>query len=125
MWRSRKSKGLEIFGCSALKKAIDLLEEKMIPNSKSNLPSSSSTDQKGYSIDFSEVKGHKQLIEFITIAAAGGHNLLLIGPPGCGKTMIAKRIPTILPKMTDEEALRGNENLQCRKSTENSLQTSN
>ena len=47
----------------------------------------------------------KRLIEYISIAAAGGHNLLLIGPPGCGKTMIAKRIPTILPAMIEEEAL--------------------
>ena len=80
------------------------LKEEIIPISN-HLSSSSPTDIKNYSIDFSEVKGHERLIEYIAIAAAGGHNLLLIGPPGCGKTMIAKRIPTILPKMTEEEAL--------------------
>jgi magnesium chelatase family protein len=45
------------------------------------------------------------MIEYIVIAAAGGHNLLMLGTPGCGKSMIAKRIPTILPSMTEEEAL--------------------
>ena len=45
------------------------------------------------------------MIEYIVMAAAGGHNLLMIGAPGCGKSMVAKRIPTILPSMTEEEAL--------------------
>ncbi|MFC7393565.1 YifB family Mg chelatase-like AAA ATPase [Scopulibacillus cellulosilyticus] len=56
-------------------------------------------------IDFSDVKGQETLIEYMTVAAAGGHNLLMIGPPGCGKSMIAQRIPTILPPMTEDEAL--------------------
>ena len=96
--------GLNIIGCSTLREAVNILEGKVRPLPNRTSPSSSTYNQE-YSIDFSEVKGHELLIEYISIAAAGGHNLLLIGPPGCGKTMIAKRIPTILPKMIEEEAL--------------------
>lgn len=56
-------------------------------------------------LDFSDVKGQKELIDAVILAAAGGHNMLMIGEPGCGKTMIAQRIPTILPAMTEEECL--------------------
>lgn len=55
--------------------------------------------------DFKDVKGQKEIIETSLLAAAGGHNMLMIGEPGCGKTMIAQRIPTILPLMTEEECL--------------------
>jgi len=59
----------------------------------------------GYSIDFSEVKGQAHVKRALEIAAAGGHNLLMQGPPGSGKTMLARRLPTILPDMSFAEAI--------------------
>ena len=56
-------------------------------------------------LDFADVKGQDELIEAIVLGAAGGHNILMLGEPGCGKTMIAQRIPTILPQMTEKESL--------------------
>ena len=63
------------------------------------------TEEQHGTLDFSDVKGQDELIEAIVLGAAGGHNILMIGEPGCGKTMIAQRIPTILPQMTEKESL--------------------
>lgn len=95
--------GIDIYAFHHLSEVISFLEgESKVEPFQKNTMGLPSPD---YGVDFCEVKGQEALIEYILITVAGGHNLLMVGPPGCGKSMIAKRIPTILPKMTFIEAL--------------------
>ncbi|MFX5854774.1 ATP-binding protein, partial [Acinetobacter baumannii] len=61
--------------------------------------------QSNFEFDFEEVRGQENIKRALEIAAAGSHNAILIGPPGAGKTMLAKRLPTILPPLSLAEAL--------------------
>ena len=72
---------------------------------KGKANASASAEDINGDMDFSDVKGQDELIEAIVLGAAGGHNILMLGEPGCGKTMIAQRIPTILPRMSEKESL--------------------
>jgi magnesium chelatase family protein len=95
----------KIFPSKNLNEVINLLQrpDEILPFSVdiSQLMTAINT----YDIDFSEIKGQNHVKRGLEITAAGGHNVLLIGPPGSGKSMLAKRIPTILPDMTIEECL--------------------
>lgn len=94
---------IEIYGFDNMIDVIRFLEGKH--PYESDVSGNELIMQENSSLDFSDVKGQSELIEAVTLAAAGGHNMLMIGEPGCGKTMIAQRIPTILPEMTESECL--------------------
>jgi magnesium chelatase family protein len=94
--------GLEVLGAASLPQVAEILRGNERPPPE---PDDSVVALPVRHLDLADVRGHATVIEALTIAAAGGHNLLLSGQPGVGKTMIARRLPSILPPLTRAEAL--------------------
>lgn len=97
---------IEVYGASTISEVINFLNgtetlERTLVDTENDFLASINN----YEFDFSEVKGQENIKRALEIAAAGGHNVILIGPPGSGKTMLAKRLPSVLPPLSLEESL--------------------
>lgn len=97
---------LDVYGIENLKDAIDFFNGDLeLKPTVVDTREEFAYDRNQYAVDFSDVQGQENIKRALEIAAAGGHNVILIGPPGAGKTMLARRLPTILPPLNLHEAL--------------------
>jgi magnesium chelatase family protein len=93
--------GIDVIPVTSLRQSIDFIKGKWSPDPVS----ASESAPPSFEIDLNDVRGQQAAKTAMEVAAAGGHNVLMCGPPGSGKTMLAQRVPTILPVMSTEEAL--------------------
>ncbi len=98
--------GLSVYGASSLSEVIGMLRGKgQIAPTRVDVQAEFGRERLRHSLDFADVKGQDNVKRALEVAAAGGHNLLMVGPPGSGKSMMARRLPGILPPFSLDEAL--------------------
>lgn len=98
--------GLEVYGVNNIREVVRFFNgESNVPLTSIDLQREFLENRSSFEFDFSEVKGQENVKRALEVAAAGGHNILMVGPPGSGKSMMAKRMPSILPPFSLEEAI--------------------